>query len=378
MNVIELTQALINLPSITPEGADCIELIIARLEKLNFHIERIPVGPAQNLWARYGSQSPVVCFLGHVDVVPPGPLEQWITPPFSATVRDGYLYGRGASDMKSGIAAFIIAIENFIQAHPDFPGSIAVMLTTVEEEEHQHGVPNIVELLTERGEKIDYCITGEPSSEHSVGDRIRHGRRGSLNGKLTIIGKQGHIATPQLADNPIHRALPALAELAATAWDQGNADFPPTSFQISNIHAGTGALNVIPGHITLDLNFRFCPESTAEQLQQRVETILQKYPLHYDLQWSLSGNPFYTAPGRLRQAVAHAIKTIVNITPEFSTGGGTSDARFIAPMGAEVIELGVSNATAHKINECAKISDIEALVDLYQLSLTTLFAHVTN
>lgn len=371
-DVISLTHQLINSPSITPEGHDCIELIAKRLANIGFTIESIPVGPAQNLWARYGTEQPVMCFLGHVDVVPPGPLDQWDTPPFTATIRENYLYGRGASDMKSGVAAFIVAIEQFIKKHPHFAGSIAVMLTTVEEAQEEYGVPNIVKHLLERNETIDYCITGEPSSEHCVGDRIRIGRRGSLNGKLTILGKQGHIAAPQLADNPIHRALPALMALTTEVWDLGTKDFPPTSLQISNIHAGVGTLNVIPGELQIDFNFRFCPESTADNLKQRVETILQTHKLDYQLDWSLSGNPFYTAPGRLRDAVTHVIKKELNLTTELSTGGGTSDARFIAPMGAEVIELGVSNATAHKVNECVKVSDIETLTRLYELILAEL------
>jgi succinyl-diaminopimelate desuccinylase len=364
-NVIELSKQLISLPSVTPAGANCIELLAPLLEKLGFNIELIPCGPAMNLYARLGKQKPLLCFLGHVDVVPTGPVHEWISPPFQPEERDGYLYGRGACDMKTGVAGFICAIEDFLAENPKPKGSIAVMLTSVEEDMHEYGVPNLVTMLEERGEKIDYCVTGEPSSTEQLGDIIRTGRRGSLSAKLTVKGTQGHVAFPHLADNPIHKVFAAFAELIAIEWDQGSDDFPPTSLQFSNLHAGTGVGNIIPGAIVADFNFRFTPEVSAAELQTKTENILKQHGLTYGIQWSLSGEPFNTPKGKLTQAAFDAVKKTLNITAEFSTGGGTSDARFIAPTGAAVIELGVSNKTAHKVDECVKIKDLKTLPALY-------------
>lgn len=364
-NVIELTKQLIACDSVTPKGEECIQHIVNILEPLGFNIELIPHGPAMNLYARRGTEKPLVCFLGHVDVVPPGPLEAWTSPPFEPSERDGYLYGRGACDMKAGVAAAICAIEKFLAENPNPNGSLAIMLTTVEEDMHEHGVPNIVEILEARQEKIDYCITAEPSSTEQLGDSIRNGRRGSISAKLTVYGKQGHVAFPQFADNPIHKVFAAFAELIEVKWDEGYNDFPPTSLQFSNIHAGTGVGNVIPGEIVADFNFRFTPAITAEQIKQRTETILNKHQLDYNIDWSISGEPFYTEHGKLTKAAADAVKTVCGIETTFSTGGGTSDARFIAPTGADVIELGVSNKTAHKVDEHVKITDLEKLPDVY-------------
>lgn len=364
-NVVALTKQLIASDSVTPKGEDCIQHIVKILEPLGFTIELIPIGPAMNLYARRGTAKPLVCFLGHVDVVPTGPLDAWTSPPFEPAERDGYLYGRGACDMKAGVAASVCAIEQFLAQNPNPSGSIAIMLTTVEEDMHEHGVPNIVDILEKRNEKIDYCITAEPSSTDHLGDIIRNGRRGSISAKLTVKGTQGHVAFPHLADNPIHKIFAALAELVAVQWDNGNQDFPPTSLQFSNIHAGTGVGNIIPGEIIADFNFRFTPEVTTETLQQKTEAILNAHHLTYDIQWSLSGNPFYTPHGKLTQAAAAAVKQVCDVNSEFSTGGGTSDARFIAPTGADVIELGVSNKTAHKVDERVKITDLEKLPEVY-------------
>lgn len=371
-DVIELSKQLINLASVTPEGAACIDLIAKRLAALNFSIEKIPCAEATNLWARYGTTQPLLCFLGHVDVVPPGDLSQWNTPPFGADIRDGYLYGRGASDMKTGVAASVVAIEQFLAQHPDFSGSIALLLTSAEEEMDELGTPRVIDALQARGEHIDYCITTEPSSSKHVGDTIRVGRRGSLSGQLTIHGIQGHVAYPKLAKNPIHQALAALDELAKTRWDQGNKHFPATSFQFTNIHAGDGATNVIPAQLGVQFNFRFCPESSVDSLKQKTESVLAQHQLDYSIRWHCSGQPFYTPSGQLLEATIAAIESITHQTPTLSTGGGTSDARFIAPLGTEVVELGVSNQTAHKINECVKITDIEQLSKIYGIILANL------
>ena len=373
-NIIALAKQLINIPSITPDGDDCIDIIVPFLKNLGFTIELFRYQGAVNLWARYGQQKPLVCLLGHVDVVSPGPGENWQTDPFTATIKNGYLYGRGASDMKTGIAAMLIATENFIKQNTNFSGSIAFLITSAEEEMHQLGVPNVVEILKQRQEKIDYCITGEPSSSEITGDTIRNGRRGSLNAKLTVFGKQGHVAFPDLANNPLHPLFAALNELVTIVWDRGNDNFPATSLQISNINAGTGSTNTIPGTVTCLFNFRFSPLVTAATLQTRTEAILQKYQLNYAIEWELSGDPFFTATGKLTDAAITAVKRIVNITPQFSTGGGTSDARFIAPLGAEVIELGVSNKTAHQIDECETIGNIELLPKIYYEILQQLFS----
>ena len=375
IDVIELSQQLINIPSVTPAGRDCIELIIPMLKKLGFSIELFSYQEASNLWARYGQASPLVCFLGHVDVVPTGPGEQWQDDPFNAVINEGYLYGRGAADMKTGVAAMVTAATTFIKQNPHFEGSIALLLTSAEEALHELGVPNVVEILEKRHEKIDYCITGEPSSEKITGDTLRNGRRGSLNAQLTITGKQGHVAFPHLADNPLHKAFAALAELVNTEWDQGNDDFPPTSLQFTKINAEAGATNIIPGELSCHFNFRFSPAVTALQLKQRTSAILEKYSLTYALQWDLSGNPFFTPKGKLTIAATQAIEEIVGITPQFSTGGGTSDARFIAPTGAQVVELGVTNKTAHQINECETIDNIRILPKIYLQILQQLFDH---
>jgi succinyl-diaminopimelate desuccinylase len=371
-DITKLSKQLINLPSVTPDGANCIELLIPILEKLGFSIERFACGDALNLWARKGSAAPLVCFLGHVDVVPTGQLEQWQSPPFTVEERDGYLYGRGASDMKTGIAAIIVAIEQFLKHHANHPGSIAVLITTAEEAMDEFGVPNVVQALEGRHEKIDYCITAEPSSSERLGDIVRNGRRGSLSADLLVKGKQGHIAYPHLADNPIHKIFAAFAALTAVAWDKGNEFFPPTSFQFSNLQAGTGAGNVIPGIVEAKFNFRFSPEVTTDELIVRTETILQEYYLNYEIKWSCSAQPFYTAPGMLTDVVKQVIEQECGLTPEFSTGGGTSDARFIAPTGAQVVELGVSNKTAHQINECVNIHDLKKLPKLYESILEKL------
>ena len=373
-DVIALSKKLINIPSVTPEGENCMDLIVPILKKLGFSIELFHYDGAVNLWARYGKVESLVCFLGHVDVVPSGPSEKWHHDPFSALEKNGYLYGRGAADMKSGVAAILVAVKKFIRKNSNFNGSLAVLLTSAEEDMHELGVPNVIKILEQRQEKIDFCIAAEPSSTEITGDTIRNGRRGSLNAKLTVIGKQGHVAFPDLADNPLHALFSAFAKLVAIEWDQGNADFPPTSLQFSNLHAGTGATNVIPGTAVCDFNFRFSPMVTADELMQRTEAVLKKHKLNYKLDWSLSGNPFFTAPGKLTTIATDAVQAITGITPQFSTGGGTSDARFIAPTGAQVIELGVSNKTIHQINECEKIENIEVLPNIFLCMLQQLFS----
>lgn len=366
-SVLELSKQLINKPSVTPDDHGCINtILIPRLQKLGFHTEVFEAGGATNLWARFGTAQPVICFAGHTDVVPTGPIEHWISDPFTATERDGYLYGRGASDMKTSVAAMIVAIENFTVQHKKFSGSIALLITSAEEDLDQFGTPIVLEALKKRGEKIDYCILGEPTSHQQFGDIIKNGRRGSLRGKLVVHGKQGHIAYPHLADNPIHKALAALQQLTTTEWDQGNADFPPTSFQISNIHAGTGAPNVIPNDMTVDFNFRFSPEVTAAQLEQRVTTILEQHKIKFDLQWLLTGNPFHCQNPEFTDLCLNITREISGVQTRLETGGGTSDGRFIAATGAQVIEIGVCNKTAHQIDECILITDLDKLATVYQ------------
>ena len=326
----------------------------------------MPFRRTQNLWARRGSGTPLLCFAGHTDVVPPGPAEAWASPPFQPTERNGKLYGRGAADMKTSIACFITACERFIAQHPQFSGSLALMITSDEEGDGKDGTVRVVETLRARGEHIDYCIVGEPTAEHTLGDTIKNGRRGSLSGSLTIYGKQGHIAYPHLAANPIHLAAPALAELTAEHWDNGNAYFPPTGFQISNIHAGTGATNVIPSELSVQFNFRFSTESDAESLQRRVEAILEKHCLHYSLQWQLSGQPFLTETGRLTQAAQAAIAEECGIQAALSTGGGTSDGRFIKAIARELIELGPVNESIHQIDEHIELAAIPRLSAVYE------------
>jgi succinyl-diaminopimelate desuccinylase len=372
-DVISLSKQLINITSVSPEDNGCLELIIPRLEKLGFNIEIITANNASNLWARYGNSSPVICFLGHTDVVPPGPLEKWSSPPFEATEKNNLLYGRGAADMKTAVAAQVIAIEAFIHQHPDFKGSVALLLTSAEEDFCELGTPKVVEYLQQTQQKIDYCIVGEPSCSELLGDTIKVGRRGSLHGKLIIYGKQGHIAYPHLASNPIHNACAALAQLTKTVWDKGNADFPPTSFQIYNIQAGVGADNVIPGELHVGFNFRFSPESTEHQLKQVVTDILTQYQLHYEITWHLSGLPFHCQDQTFINICKSAITSVTQQIPQLSTAGGTSDGRFIAPLGVNIIEFGVLNKTIHQVNEHCAIADIENLARIYQQILINFF-----
>jgi len=371
---IALLKQLMSCPSITPNDAGCQALISQRLQTLNFHIEPMRFQEVDNLWARHGTQGPLVVFVGHTDVVPPGPKEAWQSDPFQPAEREGFIYGRGAADMKSGLAAMVIAAENFIRQYPHYSGSIGFLITSDEEGPSLHGTKRVMETLTERGEKIDYCIVGEATSEQQLGDQIRVGRRGSLNGKLTILGKQGHIAFPHLANNPIHAALKALSEITGTVWDQGNEFFPPTSFQISNIHAGTGTLNIIPGALEILFNFRYSTANTVDELQKRITAILQNHQLDFDLHLNPSANPFLSKQGKLITATQEAIKKITGLSPQLSTGGGTSDGRFIAPTGAEVIELGPCNNSVHQVNECVRITDVEKLTEIYQELLKRLFS----
>jgi succinyl-diaminopimelate desuccinylase len=369
---LKLTKELISRPSITPNDCGCQQLLSERLAKIGFTIEHLRFGNTDNIWARRGSQSPVFAFAGHTDVVPTGPEENWISPPFEPAIRDGLLYGRGTADMKGSIAAFTTACERFIDNNPNHDGSIAFLITSDEEGPATGGTVKVIETLEARGEKIDWCLVGEPSSTKKLGDIVKNGRRGSMNGYLTIIGKQGHIAYPHLAENPIHLLTPALTELCSVEWDQGNEDFPPTSFQVSNVNAGTGVTNVIPGTAEVIFNFRYSTEVTHKQLQQKVQDILKKYELNYDLKWELSGKPFRTASGELIDAVQSAIQSVTGYTTKLSTSGGTSDGRFIAPTGAQVIELGPVNATIHQIDECVSVTDLDTLSAIYENLLSTL------
>jgi len=367
-----LAKKLIARRSLTPDDAGCQDIIIERLEKLGFNIERMRYGNVDNLWARRGTTGSVVVFAGHTDVVPTGPVEDWLTPPFEPTIQDGMLYGRGAADMKTSIAAFITAIEAFIAQHPNHKGSIALLITSDEEGVAVDGTVKVVEALQARGETIDYCIVGEPTSNKLVGDMIKNGRRGSLSGKLLVKGIQGHIAYPHLIKNPIHMVAPALAEFATTTWDSGNEYFPPTSWQISNMNAGTGATNVVPGTVEILFNFRFSTASTQQGLKEKFQAILDKHELTYDLEWELSGKPYLTPKGSLVAAISNAIEKAYSITPELSTTGGTSDGRFIADICPQVIEFGPLNATIHKLNECVGVADIEPLKLTYQHTLENL------
>lgn len=365
-DVLDLTLDLMRRRSVTPEDAGCLPLIAARLQRAGFTIERLDFGPVVNLWATHGGGQ-TLAFLGHTDVVPPGPEGGWQSPPFEPQIRDGLLYGRGAADMKGSVAAIVVALEQFVVAQPDHAGRVALLLTSDEEGVAIDGVRRVAEAFRQRGERLDWCVVGEPSSKDRLGDLIRVGRRGSLSGTLTVLGMQGHVAYPEKALNPIHAFAPALAELAAEDWDEGNADFPPTSFQVSNLNAGTGANNVIPGELTALINFRYGTASTAEELQARCERVLERHGLDWDLDWQLSGEPFLTPPaGRLRQTVVAVCNELCDVDPEQSTGGGTSDGRFIAPLGAEVVELGPINATIHKVDECVAVADLERLPALYQ------------
>lgn len=371
---LALARQLIARPSMTPNDEGCFELICARLGRTGFVFERFDTGGVCNLWARRGAHAPILCFAGHTDVVPPGPLEKWDSPPFEPTLRNGSMYGRGTADMKSSLAAFVTAIERFVEAVPGHQGSIALLLTSDEEGIATHGTVKVVEAMAQRGERLDYCIVGEPTSVSQLGDTIKNGRRGSLSGTLQVKGKQGHVAYPQLARNPIHELAPVLAELAATRWDEGNEFFPPTTWQVSNIHAGTGANNVIPGECELLFNFRFASVSTAEELKQRTHAVLDAHGLEYHLDWHLSGQPYLTERGELVRALSDAIQVATGITTELSTTGGTSDGRFIAAICTEVVEFGPVNATIHQVNENIAIDAIEPLSAIYEHTLRNLLA----
>ncbi|MDG4548807.1 MAG: succinyl-diaminopimelate desuccinylase [Candidatus Contendobacter sp.] len=382
MATLNLALDLLRRPSVTPEDAGCQEVLIARLETLGFRVERLRFGAVDNFWARFGDQEPLFAFAGHTDVVPPGPLEHWQSPPFAPEIRDGFLYGRGAADMKGSLAAMITACERFLADHPQPRGSLAFLITSDEEGVAVDGTVKVIERLEARGEKIRWCLVGEPSSATQAGDTIKNGRRGSLNGRLTLRGTQGHVAYPHLAQNPIHAIGPILTTLTDEIWDHGHAFFPPTSFQISNLRSGTGADNVIPGDLEMLFNFRFSPTTTVEQLQERTRLIIETALLNeevrtgqvfqYALEWRLSGPPYFTPPGDLVAAAAAAIRAETGLDPQLSTTGGTSDGRFIAPTGAEVIELGPVNATIHKVDECVAIADLECLSRIYQGILSRL------
>jgi succinyl-diaminopimelate desuccinylase len=362
---LELTQNLMARPSVTPADAGCQEVLIERLAAIGFQIERLRFGSVDNFWATHGAKEPVLCFAGHTDVVPAGPLEEWHSDPFVPAIRDGVLYGRGAADMKSGLAAMTTATEEFLREHSAHRGTLAFLVTSDEEGPSVDGTKRVMETLAARGVHIRWCVVGEPSSEFTIGDTIKIGRRGSLSARLTVHGVQGHVAYPNLADNPIHRFAPALAELASRVWDQGNEHFQPTSFQVSNLNAGTGAPNVIPGELKARINLRYSPVQTLEGLKHTVQDILARHQVQHTLEWYVSGEPFFTPPGTLSAAVSAAVAEIVGSTPQPTTGGGTSDGRFIAPRGAEVVELGVVNATIHKVNECVRIEEIDALHRMY-------------
>ena len=351
--------------SVTPADEGCQQVLTRRLAALGFQIESLRFGNVENFWARRGTAAPVFCFAGHTDVVPTGPLEEWRSDPFVPSIREGLLYGRGAADMKSGLAAMITATEEFVAAHPTHKGSLAYLITSDEEGPSVDGTKRVVEALAARHERIDWCVVGEPSSESALGDTIKVGRRGSFSGRLTVHGVQGHVAYPQLAENPVHTLAPALAELTSRIWDEGTEHFQPTSFQVSNLNAGTGAPNVIPGELKARFNLRYSPVQTQERLKETVESILRKHKVRFTIDWYVSGEPFYTAPGTLSDAVGAAIKQITGSLPRLSTGGGTSDGRFIAPLGAQVVELGVVNATIHKVNESVRVADLDILHRIY-------------
>src|SRR5690242_2709770 len=371
---LELTQDLMARRSVTPADEGCQDVMARRLEAAGFQIERLRYGIVDNLWAKRGSGGPVFCFAGHTDVVPTGPLEEWKTDPFAPSVRDGFLYGRGAADMKSGLAAMVTAAEEFVATHPSHKGTIAFLITSDEEGPSVDGTKRVAEMLGGRGERIDYCVVGEPSSETVIGDTIKVGRRGSFSGRLTVHGVQGHVAYPQLAENPVHTFSPALAELTSRVWDEGTEHFQPTTFQISNLNAGTGAPNVIPGELKARFNLRYSPVQTLERLKETVEGILRKHGVRYSVEWYVSGEPFYTPPGTLSDAVGSAIQQVTGFRPKLSTGGGTSDGRFIAPLGAQVVELGVVNASIHKVNESVRLADVDALARMYFNVLVRLLA----
>lgn len=371
---ITLTQDLIRRRSVTPEDAGCQQLMIDRLSAIGFRVEKLRFGDVDNFWAVRGNEGPTLCFAGHTDVVPTGPEENWQLPPFDATIEDGYLFGRGAADMKGSLAAMVVAVERFVAEHPEHQGQIAFLITSDEEGVAINGTVKVVEWLHSQDLMPEWCLVGEPSSTARCGDVIKNGRRGSLGCTLRVKGLQGHVAYPHLADNPVHRAAPALAELAAEEWDQGNQFFPATSFQISNINAGTGATNVIPGELEVIFNFRFSTELTEQQLIQRTEEILDKHGLNYTAEWNLSGQPFLTAEGELVSATVASISEVTGLQPELSTAGGTSDGRFIAPYGVQVVELGPINATIHKVDEKISVDDLNTLTDIYQGLLNKLLA----
>jgi succinyl-diaminopimelate desuccinylase len=371
-DTLTLLKDLVRRESVTPEDAGCQDVLVERLSKLGFNEERLNFDDTQNIWLRRGDAKPLLTFLGHTDVVPPGPLDRWDSPPFEPTIRDGKLYGRGTADMKGGVACFVTALERFIAKHQDHQGSIAMMITSDEEGIATNGVVKVVEVLEKRNEKIDWCLVGEPSSDKKLGDVIRVGRRGSLCAKLTVQGIQGHVAYPEIAENPIHAFAPALKDLTDEVWDGGNEFFPPTSLQVSNINSGTGAENIIPGELEIQFNLRFCTELDEETIKQRTTAIFDKYDFKYDLQWRLSGNPFLTEGGALIDAAHAAIKKVTGFETMDDTGGGTSDGRFIAPTGAEVIELGPLNESIHKINENVGVEDLEVLSDIYEAMLVEL------
>lgn len=363
---LRLLRELVKRQSVTPEDAGCQDLIAARLAAAGFECEHMRFGAVDNLWARYGDREPLLCFAGHTDVVPPGLLEDWDSKPFEPELRGEELYGRGTADMKSGLAAMIVAAENFVADSPSIEGSLAFLITSDEEGDARDGTRRVVETLTDRGEKIDWCVVGEPSSHNKLGDRIRIGRRGSLNGRLLVKGVQGHAAYPELADNPIRRFAPALNEINDTNWDNGNEHFPPTSFQFVDIQSGVGAINVTPPDLKARFNFRYSTEWNHPALQNKFAEILDRHDLDYELEWQLSGEPFLTRPGRLTTAAVAAISEELEIEPELSTGGGTSDGRFISPAGADVIELGPVNASIHKVNEHVRVADLPALTSIYK------------
>lgn len=370
--VLQLAKDLIARASVTPADAGCQTVLSQRLNPIGFACQTLTFDDVTNLWARRGRTAPLFVFAGHSDVVPPGPLDKWDSNPFCPVVRDGYLYGRGAADMKSSIAAFTVAVEEFVAAHPDHKGSIALLITSDEEGPSINGTSKVCNALSSRGEKLDYCIVGEPTSVTRLGDTIKNGRRGTLSGKLLVKGKQGHVAYPHLAHNPIHALAPALAELTCIQWDHGNEYFPATTFQVSNIHAGTGATNVIPGEITVDFNFRFCTENTPETLMRRVTDTLDQHKLDFDLAWTLGGEPFLTPKGMLNAAIGQAILDETGVTTDLSTTGGTSDGRFIAKICPQVIEFGPVNASIHQINERIQVDTLEPLKNVYRRTLENL------
>ncbi|MBK0091933.1 succinyl-diaminopimelate desuccinylase [Erwinia sp. S59] len=371
--VIELAQQLIRRPSLSPDDAGCQALLVARLEAIGFTVEQMHIGDTLNFWATRG-QGETLAFAGHTDVVPPGDVNRWISPPFEPSIRDGMLFGRGAADMKGSLAAMVVAAERFVAANPQHKGRLAFLITSDEEASAVNGTVKVVERLMARNERMNYCLVGEPSSTEIVGDVVKNGRRGSMTANLTIHGVQGHVAYPHLADNPVHRAMPALNELVATEWDQGNEFFPPTSMQIANVQAGTGSNNVIPGEFFVQFNFRFSTELTDQMIKERVAALLDRHQLRYTLEWNVSGQPFLTSRGKLVDAVVNAVAHYNEIKPQLLTTGGTSDGRFIARMGAQVVELGPVNATIHKINECVKASDLQMLSRMYQRIMEQLIA----